>query len=157
MNIFKWLYSVSVGHVVTSLGFNLTEENVFKCIFNIRHFTWDLMSSSLCRPKCQMIKYSKINNHLFRTYREKSKLLKSINDYFMKPSALKVSRMCLPEAGEYIPEEWSLHTSPGLSTSFVSTHNKTLLNTGYRTDENIVWTSVAFVNTPSFSKIVTMI
>lgn len=75
----------------------------------------------------------------------------------MKPSALKVSRMCLPEAGEYIPEEWSLHTSPGLSTFFVSTHSKTLLDTGYRTDENIVWTSVAFVNTPSFLKIVTMI
>lgn len=64
MNIFKWVYSVSVGHVMMPLGFSLTEENVFKYVFNIRHYPWDFMTSSLCRPKCQIIKYSKINNHL---------------------------------------------------------------------------------------------
>lgn len=64
MNTFKWLYSVSVGHAIPSLGLSLTEENVCRRIFNIIHFPWDLMSSSLCRPKCQKIKYSKINNHL---------------------------------------------------------------------------------------------
>lgn len=64
INILKCLYSVSVGHVISSLGFSCTEENECKYVFTITRLHWELTSSSLSRPKCQIRRYSKINNNL---------------------------------------------------------------------------------------------